>query len=57
MEKVIKSGFKICIWPSDVPGKDINEMYLAGVNPEKIIEENTYSGLTAELKLASWRKT
>jgi len=57
MEKVIKNGHKVCVWPSDVPGKDINEMYLAGVNPEKIIEENTYSGLTAELKLASWRKT
>lgn len=57
MEKVIKNGFKICIWPSDVPGKDINEMFLAGVNPERIIEENTYQGLVAELKFAAWRKT
>ena len=56
MEKVIKNGHKICIWPHDVPGKDINEMYLAGVNPEKIIEENTYQGLQAELKFAAWRK-
>lgn len=56
MEKVIKNGHKICIWPHDVPGKDINEMFLAGVNPEKIIEENTYQGLQAELKFAAWRK-
>lgn len=56
MEKVIKNGHKICIWPTDVPGKDINEMFLAGVNPEKIIEENTYQGLQAELKFAAWRK-
>jgi len=56
MEKVIKNGHKICIWPHDVPGKDINEMFLSGVNPEKIIEENTYKGLQAELKFAAWRK-
>ena len=57
MERVIKSGYKICIWPSDVPGKDINEMYLNGLhNVEKIIENNTYQGLQAELKFAAWRK-
>jgi transcription elongation factor Elf1 len=57
MEKVIKNGYKICIWPNDVPGKDINEMFLAGANPEKIIEEHTYKGLQAELKFQAWRKT
>jgi hypothetical protein len=57
MERVIKSGHKICIWPSDVPGKDINEMYLNGLHDvEKIIENNTYYGLQAELKFAAWRK-
>ena len=57
MEKVIKNGHKICIWPNDVPGKDINEMYLNGMTDvEKVIEDNTYQGLQAELKLASWRK-
>lgn len=57
MEKVIKAGHKICIWPTDVPGKDINDMFLSGANPEKIIEENTHQGLRAELKLAEWRKS
>jgi len=57
MDKVIKNGHKICIWPTDVPGKDINEMYLNGLNDiEKIIEDNTYQGLQAELKFAAWRK-
>jgi transcription elongation factor Elf1 len=57
MEKVIKAGYKICIWPTDVPGKDINEMYLNGLqNVEKMIEDNTYQGLQAELKFAAWRK-
>lgn len=57
MERVIKNGYKICIWPNDLPGKDINEMFLKGLNPEKIIEEHTYKGLQAELKFAAWRKT
>lgn len=57
MEKVIKAGHSICIWPHDLPGKDINEMYLNGVNPEKIIEENVHKGLQAELKFANWRRT
>ena len=58
MEKVIKNGHKICIWPSDVPGKDINEMILNGLKEvEKVIENNTYKGLQAELKFMAWRKT
>jgi transcription elongation factor Elf1 len=56
MEKVIKAGYNLCIWPDDVPGKDINEMFLAGSDPERIIEENTYNGLQAELKFRQWRK-
>lgn len=57
MEKVISNGHRICIWPHDVPGKDINEMVLAGMqNAEEIIKENTYKGLSATLKLTEWRK-
>jgi transcription elongation factor Elf1 len=57
MEKLIRNGHKICIWPSHVPGKDINEMHLNGLtNIDKVIKDNTYSGLDAQLKLASWRK-
>lgn len=57
MEKLIRSGLKICIWPSNIKQKDINEMHLAGMTDiDKIIEKNTYSGLEATLALASWRK-
>jgi transcription elongation factor Elf1 len=57
MEKVIKNGYRICIWPDTVPGKDINDMHLSGVNVEKLIEDHTYKGLQAELKFQAWRKT
>ena len=58
MEKAIDAGYKICIWPSNVPGKDINEMYLNGLtNVESVIKENVYKGLEAKLKFMGWRKT
>ena len=57
MEKIIRNGHRICIWPNDVPAKDINEMVLAGLNNvEELIRENTYKGLQATLKLSEWRK-
>jgi transcription elongation factor Elf1 len=58
MERIIKAGYKICIWPKDVLAKDVNEMILAGVeNPRKLIKENTFKGLEAQLKFTEWRKT
>lgn len=57
IEKIIRDGHSICIWPSNLPGKDINEMVLNGIsNVEDIIIKNTYKGLEANLKLMSWRK-
>lgn len=57
MERVIKNGYKICIWPDNVVAKDINDMHLKGVNVEKLIEDNTHKGLQAELKFQAWRRT
>jgi len=58
MEKVIEQGYKICIWPHDVPGKDINEMILNGcTDVGSIIRSNIYSGLEAKLKLQQWKRT
>jgi transcription elongation factor Elf1 len=57
MEKLIRKGCKICIWPHNVPGKDINEMWLNGKRDiERTIIENTFSGLEASLRLTSWRR-
>jgi len=57
MEKIINSGYQICIWPDNLPGKDINEMVLGGVsNVREIIESNIYKGLEAKLKFIEWRK-
>ena len=57
MEKIINAGYQICLWPENVPGKDINEMVLNGMNnPAGVIRNNTYKGLDAKLKFSQWRK-
>jgi hypothetical protein len=59
MYKYIKQGFSICIWPSGIAGKDINEMVLDGMSPveiQTIINHNTHRGLAAELKFTNWKK-
>lgn len=55
--KAIQSGFKIVIWPKHTePFKDINAMILGGLDPEKIIKENTFQGLIAEINFKNWKK-
>jgi hypothetical protein len=57
MEKVISGGYRICIWPSDIIGKDVNEMILNGTeNVNRVIQDNIYKGLQAKLRLHEWRK-
>lgn len=57
IEKLIKAGHRVCIWPSNVLGKDINEMIMNGMTDvEEVIKKNTYKGLEASLKLTAWRK-
>ena len=54
--KFIMDGYSIVLWPDYVVDKDINDMVLSGLNPQEIIENNTYSGLQAKIKLNSWKK-
>jgi transcription elongation factor Elf1 len=57
MEKLLKQGYRVCIWPQNLPGKDINEMVINGVhNVEEIIRENTYKGLEGLLLLTTHKK-
>jgi hypothetical protein len=59
VEKAIDIGYNVCIWPSHIEQKDINEMVLSGMKPEDVkltIDCNTFKGLQAKLKLLQWRK-
>ncbi len=59
MKSAIDSGYKIVIMPDDVSEKDINKMIQNGYSSEnimKIIETNTYSGMSAILRWSQWRR-
>ena len=57
-EKLIEMGKEVCIWPREIDEKDINDMAykLSTRKIQKIIDENTYTGLEATLKFNEWRK-
>lgn len=56
--KIIRAGCKICIFPSNIKEKDLNEMSLVYSSEyvKELIDENHYSGLSAKFKLSNWRK-
>jgi hypothetical protein len=56
LDKYINLGYNVVIWPSNVSGKDINEMENEGIDSYKLIQENTFSGLSAKAKYSLWRK-
>jgi len=56
MKTLISNGEKICIYPSDMKVKDINDMVLSEINPCDIIEANTFRGVSALLAFNIWRK-
>jgi len=56
VEKYVDMGYKVVIWPETIGEKDINDMAIAGVNVQDIMDSNTYQGLSARMKFTSWRK-
>jgi hypothetical protein len=56
MNRRIDEGYSIVIWPNDLKQKYINDMVLAGMNPQKLIESCTYKGLTAKIRFNNWKK-
>jgi hypothetical protein len=55
-DKLISAGEKVVIWPSNVKEKDINDMIIAGLNPQQLVTDNTYQGLEAKVKFTTWKK-
>ena len=57
--KLINNGRTVCLWPSSIVQKDINDMVLSNYTKEElqtIIKANSYSGIEAKLKLQQWKK-
>lgn len=59
MDMAIDDGWRICIWPELLVGKDINDMITSGSSADdivKCIESRKFSGLRAKLELKKWAK-
>lgn len=58
-KKIIDAGHKVCIMPNTYTYKDINEAIMCGMSIfdiKQLIDDNTYSGLSAHMKFNEWRK-
>ena len=56
ISKSIDRGDKVVIWPRNIQEKDINDMFLAGHDVQKVVESNVYHKLEAKLKLNDWKR-
>jgi hypothetical protein len=59
MYKMVDKDYMIAIWPEGQKEKDINEMIINGKTKEqvqKIISDNTYSGLSAITQLNTYKR-
>ena len=56
ISSTIDRGEKVVIWPNNINEKDINDMILAGHDVMKVLQSNTYSGLTAQLQFNTWKR-
>lgn len=59
VDSAIDNGYSVCVWPSHIVEKDINDMVIAGMDPisiKMIIDENTHTGLKAKLAMSVWSK-
>ena len=57
MFKSVDKNYHVVVWPQDLKQKDINDMYLSGIEDVKsFIDVHTYQGLEAYLKINQWKK-
>jgi hypothetical protein len=52
----IGSKEKVVIWPTEIKQKDLNDMVLAGLDVQSIVESNTFSGMEAQVKFIQWKR-
>ena len=59
MKKLIEKNYNIFVWPKSLKYKDINDMVIAGMTPvevQSIIDNNTFSKLSAHQQLNNWKE-
>jgi hypothetical protein len=60
IEKAVDAGYEVVIFPGNIECGDVNDLVLEHKldtdGLQKFLDENTYSGLRAKLKLSEWKK-
>jgi hypothetical protein len=59
LERSIETGHSVCVWPSNIVEKDINDMIISGKTQSEILqvlEQNTFKSLRAKLEFGRWRR-
>jgi DNA primase len=60
LDKNIKAGYSVCMFPEHIQQKDINDIFLhSGMTIDEILETintNTFTGIEASLKFSTWKK-
>lgn len=59
VDRAITNGYNVCVWPSNLEHKDVNEMVKNGLSADfvrYIIDTNTHRDLRAKLALNTWSK-
>ena len=59
MQKYMDLDYTISFFPDTIKEKDINDMVMAGMSPNKIvqqIDDRTFSGLAALTAYNEWKK-
>lgn len=59
MNKAIEFNYNIVIWPTEIQGKDINEMVLSGLSKDDIqdiISKNTFNTINAMMNFNLWKR-
>jgi hypothetical protein len=58
-EKLIEEDRVVCIWPDEIKQKDINDMIKSGLSISDIlstVNNNSYTGIMAKLRMTKWKK-
>ena len=59
MEKAVVNGYSVCVWPTNLEHKDVNDCVTEGLTPEfvrYIIDTHTHRDLAARAALVQWSK-
>jgi transcription elongation factor Elf1 len=59
VKRAADAGYRVCIWPNELPYKDVNDMILAGMSRDDVvslIDSYTFRGLKANLEFNRWKK-